>query len=127
MSGPELELENQSTVVAGLYGMSDRVGNTAVPKGECLQLTTSEGLEVLVFAARRMRWTHAGAMRLLQGMNPKDILGPQWLVINGSPTPPGSPSPGIAMPILAKVLKNPLGIPPEEVFKVIWQVTGLSA
>lgn len=106
--------------------MQHSIGALVCPQyGQILNM--SNGLEVLVYAAMSLRWSHAGAMCHLQGMNPKDILGPGWLVINGSHTPPGYTMPGINRPILAKVLKNPSGVCLEDVFKEIWQTLGLSA
>lgn len=125
-----VELSNQSRVVARLYNVSKRAGNTTFPEmpGRLLCRTDASDLELVaaeIYAAGRLWWTHAGAMCLLQGMTPPAILGPEWLVIHGTPTVQGSPLPGIWSPILAKVLQNPKGLPAEEVFKTIWQALGL--
>ena len=110
-----MSIENQGMVVARLYGL----------EGSGKEVS-KDGLELQVFTAHRMRWSHSGAMRLLQGIHPPDVLGPGWIILNGEHTPPGSVSPGMSKPALAKVLKNPSGVSNEEIFKIVWQTTCLS-
>lgn len=128
--GVELELCNQNVVVARLYGMFHRVGNTTFPDkpGHLLYRDAASCiLEVGVYHARRLRWSHAGAMRLLQGVTPPGVLGTNWVIAAGTATPVGDPRPGIAQPILLKVKSNPANYTPEEVFKIIYGVLGLEA
>jgi hypothetical protein len=119
--GPRHPIKNQGIVVAYLYELGRQVGSVATTDSKCLHISAPTGLMVQVYAARWMCWSHAGAMRLLHGVHPRDILGPEWLLIRGSHRVTGHPSPGVDAPVLAKVLQNPSDLPPEEVFKVVWQ------
>jgi len=124
-SPAEVTITHCGLEMARLWGLSTQVGSLMLPVGSSLSLPC--GVELQLYAAERLYWTHTGAMRLLHGMTPRDVLGPEWIIINGVTTRPGDPSPGIRMPILARVLGNPSGTAFEEVFKQTWLALGLSS
>ena len=90
-------------------------GNLSYKDEEGLVLVTE------IYSARWLRWTHAGAMRLLHGVTPPVVLGANWLVLSGAATMHGDPCPGIYRPILLKVLENPANCTPEEIFKIAFR------
>ncbi len=127
---PYLELDNQGTVVARLYGMQHAAGALvfpAMPGSLWFRDEVDCVLKAEVYSARRLRWSHAGAMRLLHGVVPPAILGTNWVMLSGAATAAGDPRPGIAKPILLKVLENPANYPPDEVFKIAYRELGLQA
>lgn len=79
-----------------------------------------------IYSCDRLVWSHAGAMCVLQGMSIPATLGPSWVVIDGKPTVPGDPLPGLRSPILADVFDNPAQRPHTEIFKVVRNSLGLN-
>ena len=115
-----LSITNGATEVARVFGA--RPASKLVPSGTVL---TVEGSKVAVYAGEQLLWTHAGEMRVLQGVGPRDVLGSTWVIVNGTPTVPGDPSPGIREPILAKIQETASDTTVEELFKQLWKAIGL--
>lgn len=121
----ELELENQGLVVGWLSGIKKHIGAFRVPDYSGVNLSFSNLVTVRVLAADQLYWSHAGAMRWLQGMAVPSILGEGWFLLKGKSTKPGDPKPGAVEPVLLQVQDNPEEVSPVDICKQVWQQLSL--
>lgn len=123
-----LGIDNQGLLVAVLHDLVQQAGTFKLPQipGWIVFRGKHDSVEIRIFACKRLVWTHAGAMRILQGVSVSAVLGPTWLVLAGRPTLPGDPSPGFRAPVLADVVSNPAKRTQEELFQLIRRGIGLA-
>jgi hypothetical protein len=110
----EVEIVQQGRVMARMLDLSS-----------CRSIKGNHQVSMRLFMARRLIWSHAGSMCILQGMPLSMVLGPSWVVLSGRPTPLGDPLPGLYEPILADVFDNPEQKSPEEIFSSAREILGL--
>lgn len=106
----------------GLLENTDRVelknnGIVAILKGFIKTTDSQEDtLKYQVYSYKCLRWTHTGAMRLLQGMGPQQILGPQYILVSGRHRAITNPDPGIDDIMLLEVIANPERLSAMDIF-----------
>jgi hypothetical protein len=124
----DIVIENQGRLVASLFGLQFNAGGVTFPQKPGLfhYGKNDEWVSMKIYSCKRLVWAHAGAMCLLQGMPAHAVLGPTWVVLDGKPTMPGDPLPGIHSVILADVFENVLHRPHMEIFKVARENLGLA-
>lgn len=76
---------------------------------------------VKIYKYDRLVWSHKAAMCILQGMSISEVLGYNWILINGSKTEPYDPQPGFREVVLAEVLDNPKGYLNQDIFRATRQ------
>lgn len=121
----ELELVNRGTVVGWLSGLENQIGTVVAPDYDGVHLSFSNHVSARVLAAEKLYWSHAGAMRWLQGMAVPSILGKGWFLLQGKSTRAGDPQAGLVKPILLQVQENPEKVDLVDIGKQAWQTLGL--
>lgn len=123
-----LVIEQHGRVVARMFGHRHIVGNQSFSVHPRVFHFNTDGLDwvsMRVYACQKLVWSHAGAMCALQGMPVEAVLGAGWIVVDGKPTVPGDPLPGLVMPILAEVFDNQAYRPNREIFSLVREALGL--
>lgn len=121
----ELEIENRNVVVGWLFKLENIIGKVKAPSYNGVHLSFSNQVLVRALAAQQLYWSHAGAMRWLQGMSVPAILGEGWFLLQGMPTKPGDPQTGLIKPVLLQVQENPEEVSLVDISKQAWQALGL--
>jgi hypothetical protein len=80
----------------------DPIQNTDLAKG----VYAKDRFRARLYRYQRLVWQQTASILLLQGASVQDVLGAEWIVVEGQPCPVYYPVPGMIDVTLALVLEN---------------------